>query len=145
MNIINSNFSDVIEAEEPEWVEVKQLNELREKVNNLEKILIDIDILEQKVIEKVKNFDFFTMILQVFNSFMIKNTVEKDVKDILKITVEKTVVKEKKYPYDLLCGCKGSVHYGKKYKEIKQLMDNQNYDFHAWEKRCPANWVENVN
>jgi hypothetical protein len=138
-----NNYSIVVGAEEVvETEEIKLLRELREKVNNLEKRLIDIDILEQKVIEKVKNFDFFTMILQVFNSFMIKNTVEKD---IVKITLEKTVIKEKKYPDDLLCGCKASYHYGKTYKEIKQSMDNENYDFHAWEKRCPVNWVENVN
>jgi hypothetical protein len=136
--------SIVVEAEEVvETVEIKDLRELRGKVNNIEKRLVDIDILEQRVIEKVKNY-FFTMILQLFNSFMIKNTVEKDVKDIVNITLEKNVIKEKKFPDDLLCDCKGSVHYGKKYKEIKQLMDNQNYDFHAWEKRCPVNWVENV-
>ena len=141
-----NNSSIVVDAEEVvESEEIKLLRELREKVKNIEKRLVDIDILEQWVIEKVKNFDFFTVILQGLSRFMIKNSVEKDVKDILKITVEKTVIKEKKYPEDFLCGCKGSAHYGKKYKEIKQLMDNQNYDFHAWEKRCPANWVENVN
>ena len=29
-------------------------------------------------------------------------------------------------------------------KEIKKLMDSHNYDFYAWEKRCPVNWVEKV-
>lgn len=140
-----NNSSIVVDAEEVvESEEIKLLRELREKVNNIEKRLVDIDILEQWVIEKVKNFDFFTVILQGLSRFMIKNSVEKDVKDILKITVEKTVVKEKKYPDDLLCSCKSSVYYGKKYKEIKQEMDNDNYDFHAWEKRCPVNWVETL-
>ena len=138
-----NNSSIVVDAEEVvESEEIKLLRELKEKVNNIEKRLVDIDILEQRIIEKVKNFDFFTVILQGLSRFIIKNSVEKD---IVKITVEKTVIKEKKYPEDFLCGCKGSAHYGKKYKEIKQLMDNQNYDFHALEKRCPANWVENVN
>ena len=135
----------VVEAKEvDETVEIKSLRELREKVNNLEKRLIDIDILEKGVIKKVKGFDFFTMILQVFHiilCFMKKNKVEKD---IVKITIEKEVIKEKKIPDDLLCGCECSIHYGEKYKEIKKLMDNHNYDFYAWEKRCPVNWVKKV-
>ena len=109
-----------------ETVEIKDLRELRGKVNNIEKRLVDIDILEQRVIER-------------------SSYIEKLEEEIRILKNEKTVIKEKKYPDDLLCDCKRSVHYGKKYKEIKQLMDNQNYDFHAWVKRCPVNWVENVN
>lgn len=42
----------------------------------------------------------------------------------------------------LVCGNKNSAHYGRPWTLIKQEMDSVNYDFEAWSKRCPANWIE---
>ena len=47
----------------------------------------------------------------------------------------------KKRSTELVCGNKGSIHYKKRYSEIKEEMIETNYDFEAWCKRCPAKWI----
>jgi len=135
--------TDTILAEEViESVEVKELRELRKKVNHLEKVFVDIDILEQRILDKITKLYYLSIFSQVFEGFVTKPKIKKVVREVLEEEKRKKV-----YPDDLICGCKSSVHYGKTYREIKHRMDNEvpKYDFHAWEKRCGANWVKELN
>jgi len=96
-------------------------------VNNhaYEEILKKLSELDAKIckVEREQR-SMFDMIKEFIFSFTPKNTSEDTSKNTL------------------VCGNKNSVHYGRPYNIIKQEMDSVNYDFEAWSKRCPANWIK---